>query len=127
MAKKKKPAEQATPESAAASEHATEGSHKRTIIDLPGMVGDGVAKPEIPALDEAVLEYVKERDARLIHGVKEKELKAQILALMDGYKLGSYEVNDYVVVKKPKDATASIKVVSAADYTGDTNAENGED
>lgn len=126
MAKKKKQAEAAAPESAAASEHATEGSHKR-ILELPGMVGDGVAKPEIPALDEAVLEYVKERDARLLHGVAEKELKTRILALMDGHQLGSYEVDNYVVVKKPKDATASIKVVSAADYTGNENAEPDEE
>lgn len=91
------------------------------------MVGDGVAKPEIPALDEAVLEYVKERDARLLHGVAEKELKTRILALMDGHQLGSYEVDNYVVVKKPKDATASIKVVSAADYTGNENAEPDEE
>lgn len=83
------------------------------------MVGDGVAKPQIDALDDAVMDYVKERDARIEHGVKEKTNKKLVLALMEKHALASYEVNDLVVVKKPKDDTASIKVVSKADYLGE--------
>ena len=94
----------------------------RKMPDLPGMVGDGVAKPDVPALDEAVLDYVKERDKRIEHGVKEKTNKKLILALMDKHALGSYSVDDMVVVRKPKDETASIKVMAAADYTGDPSA-----
>lgn len=115
--KKKSPA----PESVAASEHATEPKRGK-VIELPGMVGEGVEKPQVPALDEAVLDYVKSRDQRIAFGVEEKANKALILALMEKHNLGSYEVDDLVVVKKPKDATASIKVVSKADYTGDESA-----
>jgi hypothetical protein len=127
MASKKKKAEPKAPatpdpsqmQSVGASEAATEGKTQRKVIELPGMVGDGVAKPEIPALDDAVLDYVKERDKRIEHGVKEKTNKKLILALMDKHNIGSYEVDDMVVVRKPKDETASIKVMAAADYTGD--------
>lgn len=90
------------------------------------MVGDGVAKPHVEALDDAVREYVESRDKRIAHGVDEKQRKTLVLALMDRHNLSSYEVDDLVVVKKPKDATASIKVVSKADYVGDPS-EGGED
>jgi putative ribosome biogenesis GTPase RsgA len=123
-AKKKKETEL---QSVAASEHATEGSTARKMPDLPGMVGDGVAQQEVPALDEAVVDYVSERDKRIEHGVKEKANKKLILALMDKHSLASYKVDDYVVVKKPKDDTASIKVVSAADYVGDPKGDDSED
>lgn len=125
MGSKKKSAEkpavpaEPTPQSVAASEHATEGSTARKVIDLPGMVGDGVAKPKIDALDDAVLGYVKWRDERIERGVKEKAEKKLVLALMEKHNLGSYEVDDMVVVRKPRDETASIKVVAKADYTGD--------
>ncbi len=122
--KKEKAAPQApTPpavfQSVAASEHATEGSTSRKVVDLPGMVGEGVEKPHYPELDDAVVLYVKERDLRIKHGITEKTQKKLILALMEAKSLGSYEVDDMVVVKKPKDDTASIKVVALADYSGD--------
>lgn len=123
-AKKKKETEL---QSVAASEHATEGSSVRKMPDLPGMVGDGVAQPDVPALDEAVVEYVKERDTRIVHGVQEKACKKLILALMEKHGFASYKVDDYVVVKKPKDDTASIKVMSAADYVGDPKGDDSED
>lgn len=94
----------------------------RKMPDLPGMVGDGVAKPQIEALDGAVQDYVKARDKRIAAGVDEKTNKKLILALMDKHNLGSYEVDDLVVIRKPKDETASIKVMAAADYTGDPSA-----
>lgn len=121
-AKAKRTKKQPTPESVKASEHATEPAAPeggRKIIDLPGMVGDGVAKIKIDALDNAVLDYVQQRDLRIEHGLKEKTNKKLVLALMEKHNLGTYEVDDMVVVKKPKDDTASIKVVSKADYVGD--------
>ncbi len=121
--KKKKPAAM---ESVAASEHATEGVTQRKVIELPGMVGEGVEKPHYPELDEAVLLYVKHRDLRMKHGIDEKTQKKLVLAIMDAKSLGSYEVDDMVVVKKPKDDTASIKVVALADYTGDPSGETDE-
>ena len=123
--KKKSPA----PESVAASEHAAEETPKRgKVIELPGMVGEGVEKPQVDALDDAVRDYVTTRDKRIAFGVEEKANKSLILALMEKHNLGSYEVDDLVVLKKPKDATASIKVVSKADYTGDDPApDEGED
>jgi len=115
-------------QSVAASEQAAEGRTSRKNPDLPGMVGDGVAKPQIPALDDAVTEYVKERDKRMEHGIKEKTLKKQVVALMMGHKLGSYEVDDMVVVVKHKDETETIKVVAKADYTGvPTPGDDGDD
>lgn len=88
--------------------------------ELPGMVGDGVAKPQFDALDDAVREYVTYRDKRIAAGIEEKTKKKLVLALMENHKLSSYEVDDLVVVKKPKDDTASIKVVAKADYVGET-------
>jgi len=117
MAARKKKAKEM--ESVAASEHATEGETKRKVIELPGMIGEGVEKPHYPELDEAVLLYVKHRDLRMKHGIDEKTQKKLVLAIMDAKSLGSYEVDDMVVVKKPKDDTASIKVVALADYTGE--------
>ena len=117
MAAKKKKAP--VMESVAASEHATEGETKRKVIDLPGMVGEGVEKPHYPELDSAVLEYVKHRDKRIAFGIEEKTQKKLVLALMEAHKLGSYEVDDMVVVRKPKDETESIKVMAKADYTGE--------
>lgn len=116
--KKKSPA----PESVAASERATEPSRPR-VIEL-GLTGEGVERPHIEALDRAVLDYVDVRDKRIAFGIDERANKTLILALMEKHNLGSYEVDDLVVVKKPKDATASIKVVSKADYTGDKPAED---
>jgi len=99
---------------------ATHRRHRRVAVGREVLrLVEGVAKPEIPALDDAVLDYVKERDKRIEHGVKEKTNKKLILALMDKHNIGSYEVDDMVVVRKPKDETASIKVMAAADYTGD--------
>lgn len=115
-AKKKKPP---VMESVAASEHAAEGESKRKVIELPGMVGEGVEKPHYPELDAAVLEYVKYRDKRMAFGIEEKTQKKLVVALMSAHKLGSYEVDDMVVVRKPKDETESIKVVAKADYTGE--------
>jgi len=121
--KKAKPANEPTPpavfQSVAASEHATEGETIRKVIELPGMVGEGVEKPVYPELDAAVIEYGKARDQRMAFGLEEKTQKALVLAIMDARQLGSYEVDDMVVVKKPKDATASIKVVSKSDYVGE--------
>ena len=102
----------------ATKEEILESAPPKTPGDLPGMVGDGVAKPNIEALNEAVGEYVVHRDARLAAGLEEKTNKKLVLALMEKHKLGSYEVDDMVVVRKPKDETESIKVVSKADYTG---------
>jgi hypothetical protein len=117
---RKKKAAAAAPESVAAAEHANgESKPRRKNIDLPGMLGDGVAKPEIPELDDAVLSNVKHRDKRQEEGMKEQSEKKLVLALMEKHKLGSYEVDDMVVVRRPKDATASIKVMAKADYTGD--------
>lgn len=45
---------------------------------------------------------------------------------MEAKNLGSYEVDGMVVVKKPKDDTASIKVVALADYSGDKGASGGD-
>jgi hypothetical protein len=98
--------------------YAPDASPKPRSSDLPGMVGDGVAKPQVPALDEAVVEYVEHRDKRIAAGVEEKSRKKLVLALMERHNLASYEVDDLVVVKKPKDDTASIKVVAKADYLG---------
>jgi hypothetical protein len=121
--KKAKPANEPTPpavfQSVAASEHATEGETIRKVIELPGMVGEGVEKPVYPELDAAVFDYVAARDSRMLHGLEEKTQKTLILAIMDAKKLGSYEVNDLVVVRKPKDETSSLKVVSKADYVGE--------
>lgn len=122
--KKAEPKAPATPDpsqmqSVGASEAATEGKTQRKVIELPGMVGDGVAKPNYPELDSYVIEYVEHRDKRILAGAEEKKFKKLVLAFMDAKKLGSYEVDDMVVVRKPKDETASIKVMAAADYTGD--------
>ena len=117
-AKKKKPAGVA-PESAAASAAAAGEDPVRPQVQELGLKGDGVERPSIPALDEAVRDYVKFRDARIAKGVEEKKNKKLVLALMDKAGLGSYKVDDLVVVKKPKDETESIKVMAAADYTGD--------
>jgi hypothetical protein len=97
--------------------------------DLPGMVGDGVSKPQIPALDDAVREYVHYRDLRITNGTEEKLKKKLVLALMENNKppLASYEVDDLVVVKKPKDDTASIKVVSKADYVGEPHGDDSDE
>jgi hypothetical protein len=103
-----------------------ESEAKPNPNDLPGMVGDGVAKPHVEALDDAVREYVEMRDKRMSFGIEEKQRKTLVLALMDRHNLSSYEVDDMVVVKKPKDATASIKVVSKADYTGDASGDDSE-
>lgn len=119
-------AKKAAPQSVAAAEHADAVKNKRKVHDLPGMVGDGVSKPEIPELDDAVIEYVKHRDKRMKEGLEEKTNKKLVLALMEKHKLGSYEVDDMVVVRKPKDETESIKVVSKADYTG-TKTPGGDD
>ena len=116
--KKKKPAGVA-PESAAASAAAAGEDPVRPQVQELGLKGDGVERPSIPALDEAVRDYVKFRDARIAKGVEEKKNKKLVLALMDKAGLGSYKVDDLVVVKKPKDETESIKVMAAADYTGD--------
>lgn len=113
------PPSTSAPQSAAAAEHAETGEHRRPQVQELGLKGDGVAKPEIPVLDEAVRDYVTYRDKRLAAGIEEKRLKKQVIALMHGHKLGSYEVDDMVVVCKPKDETESIKVVAKADYTGD--------
>ena len=96
---------------------------KRKQEDLPKIEGEGVATPKIEALDSAVLDYVKERDERMKHGLEEKKNKQLILALMDKHKLSSYAVDDLVVVSKPKDETASIKVMSRADYEGGGDTE----
>lgn len=86
--------------------------------ELPGMVGDGVSTPQIQALDDAITEYVEYRDKRIAAGIEEKTKKKLVLALMENHKLSSYEVDDLVVIKKPKDDTASIKVMAKADYVG---------
>jgi hypothetical protein len=109
------------PQSAAAAEHAATGEHRRPQVQELGLKGEGVAKPEVPALDEAVREYVSYRDKRLAAGVEEKRLKKQVIALMHGHKLVTYEVDDMVVISKPKDETESIKVMAKADYTGESS------
>lgn len=114
------------PQSAAAAEHAETGEHRRPQVQELGLKGDGVARAEIPALDEAVREYVLYRDKRIAAGIEEKRLKKQVIALMHGHKLGSYEVDDLVVVCKPKDETESIKVVAKADYVGEKSPETSE-
>ena len=120
MAAKKKNAAGAPQSAAAAAAAANEPpDHVRPQSPELGLTGDGVALPSIPALDEAVRDYVKFRDARIAKGLEEKKNKKLVLALMEKHNLGSYKVDDLVVVRKPKDETESIKVMAAADYSGD--------
>ena len=113
-AKKKKPP---VMESVAASEHATEGETKRKVIELPGMVGEGVEKPHYPELDGTILDFIATRDKITKLREMEKLHRETILAFMAIKGLGSYAVDDHVVVRKSK--SESIKVVALADYTGD--------
>lgn len=105
------------PESVAASA-ATEGDHQRPQVQELGLTGEGVERIQIDALDEAIRDYVKYRDARISKGMEEKKNKKLVLALMEKHNLGSYTVDDVVCVRKPKDETESIKVINKADYTG---------
>jgi hypothetical protein len=116
MARKKKGV---APESAAASEHATEGKTERKNHDLPGMVGDGVSKPIIPEIDDAASEYIRERDKRLQITPKEKAAKKKLLALMEGHGLERYDYDDQTVLVKPKDEAKTVMVIPQADYKED--------
>lgn len=117
-AKKKKAA--GAPQSAAAAAAADpQEPQRRPQPQEFDLKGEGVERPCIPALDEAGRDYIKHRDARMEQGRKEKENKTLVLALMDKHKLGSYKVDDFVLVVKPKDATARIEVKAASDYSGD--------
>lgn len=127
-AKKKKAA--GAPQSAAAAAAADPQEPKAPHRPEPGelgLQGEGVERPCIPALDEAGRDYIAFRDARMEAGRKEKDNKTLVLALMDKHKLGSYKVGDFVLIKKPKDATAAIEVKAASDYTGDPTPPAGSD
>jgi hypothetical protein len=117
-AKKKKAA--GAPQSAAAAAAADpQEPQRRPQPQEFDLKGEGVERPCIPALDEAGRDYITFRDARMEAGRKEKENKTLVLALMDKHKLGSYKVDDFVLIVKPKDATARIEVKAASDYSGD--------
>lgn len=109
MARKKKVAAPEQPEP----------KQKKPKTQELGLTGEGVEKKSYPELDSAVLSYVENRDKRIAAGVEEKKDKKLVLAIMDKNNIQKYEVDSYVVLKKPKDETESLKVVNKADYEGD--------
>lgn len=52
--------------------------------DLPGMEGPGVVQVSIPSLDEAVVDYVAERDRRCAITPEEVRKKSRLMDLMHG-------------------------------------------
>jgi hypothetical protein len=122
--KRNRKKKEAAPESAAASEHATEGKSERKMPDLPGVEGEGVSIVKIEALEEECPRYIKFRDLRMTEGLEERKSKKLIMALMDKHNLGSYSFDDVVFELKPKDETKTLKVTKKADYVGETVTED---
>lgn len=95
--------------------------HKK-VVELPGMVGDGVAPASIPEIDKLCEKYVHERDKRCALTPKEIEAKGNLIAAIHKHvKAGTlhpdsdgavvYRYDDLRVILKPGKETLKIKSV----------------
>ncbi len=83
--------------------------------DLPGIKGQGVELPSIPAIDDAIEEYVKWRDKRMACTPKEVETKAALLRLMKKHKVETYSHDELVATIVPEEETVKVKKARVAD------------
>lgn len=87
--------------------------------ELPGIEGEGVARPKIKAIDSAADKYIEIRDSRMALTEKEVAAKLKLAMLMRDHKLTEYVYDDHKVVLQPGKENVKVRTIHEGDDDGD--------